>query len=101
MENEAGATLTVSNSTFTGDLALGGTGGGIAFGGTIENEAGTVTILHSTFKGNQALGGAGLFGGIAASGGLSVGSHGSSERKVYFVLQSYLQFAVPIVFASL
>ena len=30
VENEAGATLTVSQSTFTGDLALGGTGGGNA-----------------------------------------------------------------------
>ena len=55
VENEAGATLTVSESTFTGDLALGGTGGGNAFGGAIDNEAGTVTIDHSTFTGDQAV----------------------------------------------
>ena len=60
VENEAGATLTVSQSTFTGDLALGGTGGGNAFGGAIDNEAGAVTISHSTFTGDQA---------VAASGG--------------------------------
>ena len=60
VENEAGATLTVSQSTFTGDLALGGTGGGNAFGGAIDNEAGTVTIDHSTFTGDQA---------VAANGG--------------------------------
>ncbi len=60
VENEAGATLTVSKSTFTGDLALGGTGGGNAFGGAIDNEAGTVTIDHSTFTGDQA---------VAADGG--------------------------------
>ncbi len=60
VENEPGATLTVSQSTFTGDLALGGTGGGNAFGGAIDNEAGTVTIAHSTFTGDQA---------VAANGG--------------------------------
>ena len=60
VENEAGATLTVRKSTFTGDLALGGTGGGNAFGGAIDNEAGTVTIDHSTFTGDQA---------VAANGG--------------------------------
>src|SRR5262249_25628759 len=47
-------------STFTGDLALGGTGGGNAFGGAIDDEAGTVTIDHSTFTSDQA---------VAASGG--------------------------------
>ncbi len=60
VENEAGATLTVSQSNFTGDLALGDTGGGNAFGGAIDNEAGTVTIDHSTFTGDQA---------VAANGG--------------------------------
>ena len=65
MENEAGASLTVSQSTFTGDLALGGSGGGNAFGGAIDNEAGTVAIDRSTFLGDQAL---------AANGGtMSVG----------------------------
>ena len=75
VENEAGATLTVSQSTFTGDLALGGTGGGNAFGGAIDNEAGTVTIDHSTFTGDQA---------VAASGGavsVAVTLPGGLERQ--------------------
>ena len=75
VENEAGATLTVSQSTFTGDLALGGTGGGNAFGGAIDNEAGTVTIDHSTFTGDQA---------VAANGGavsVAVTLPGGLERQ--------------------
>jgi hypothetical protein len=73
VENEAGATLTVSQSAFTGDLALGGTGGGNAFGGAIENEAGTVTIDHSTFTGDQAVAASGGVVGVAVTlpGGVS------------------------------
>jgi hypothetical protein len=64
VENEAGATLAVSQSTFTGNEALGSANGGNALGGAIYNEAGTVTIDGSTFTGNQALGANGGSGGV-------------------------------------
>jgi hypothetical protein len=54
VENQAGATLDVADSTFTDNQARGGAGGGNAFGGGIYNEAGTVTIDQSVFTGNQA-----------------------------------------------
>jgi predicted outer membrane repeat protein len=55
-----GGTLTVTNSTFSGNSAPGGYGGGIA------NYAGTVTATNSTFSGNSA-GASG--GGIYNNGG--------------------------------
>src|SRR5262249_49183312 len=73
VENQAGATLVVSQSIFTGNEALGGPSGGNAFGGGIYNEAGTVTIDQSTFTGNEALGANGGFVGAAGTmaGGIS------------------------------
>ncbi len=73
VENEAGATLTVSQSTFARDLALGGSGGGNAFGGAIDNEAGTVTINQNTFTGDQAVaaGGGAVSVAVTLPGGLS------------------------------
>jgi hypothetical protein len=72
-ENEAGATLDVSQSSFTGNEALGGPSGGNAFGGGIYNEAGTVTIDSSTFTGNQAVAGNGGSAGVTVTlpGGVS------------------------------
>src|SRR5262245_24965368 len=61
VENQVGATLVVSQCTFTGNQAVGGPDGGNAFGGAIYNEAGTVSIDSSTFINNQAL---------AANGGM-------------------------------
>jgi uncharacterized repeat protein (TIGR01451 family) len=52
--------LTISNSTFTGNNAVGGT----AEGGAIYSNSGTLTILNSTISGNTANGsGGGLFNG--------------------------------------
>jgi hypothetical protein len=55
VENQSGASLHVVHSTFTDNEALGGAGGGNAFGGAIYNAAGTVTVSQGTFTGNQAL----------------------------------------------
>jgi hypothetical protein len=73
VENQTGATLTVLDSRFAGDLALGSPNGGSAFGGGLYNEAGTVTIDLSAFMGNQAVAGNGGAVGVAATlpGGLS------------------------------
>jgi hypothetical protein len=63
VENQASATLAVSQCSFIGNQALGGPNGGNAFGGGIYNEAGTISVTQSLFTGNQA---------VAANGG-SVG----------------------------
>src|SRR5262249_26103550 len=67
VENQMGATLDVSQSTFTGNEALGSPGGGNAFGGGIYNEAGTVTIEQSTLAGNQAVASDGGSVGVAVT----------------------------------
>jgi hypothetical protein len=48
-------TVSVSNSTFTGNNEIGGSGGG----GAIRNRSGTMNISDSTFTGNTAVDGAG------------------------------------------
>jgi fibronectin-binding autotransporter adhesin len=65
VENLAGATLTVSNSSFTNNEAAGGPNGGNAFGGAIYNEAGTVTITQGTFSGDQVVAANGGSGGVS------------------------------------
>jgi hypothetical protein len=63
--------LTVHHSTFDGNQAMGGPGGGPAPGGAISNLMGgaTATITDSRFIGNQAIAGDG-------SGGIGVGRGG-------------------------
>jgi len=53
IENETGATLTVTSSTFSDNSASGG--------GGIEN-SGTLTVTNSTFSGNSAFGNGGAIG---------------------------------------
>jgi hypothetical protein len=62
--NTNAATLVVSDSQFTGNQALAGTGGN-ARGGAIHNEGAgtTLTVINTTFTGNAALGGNGGAGG--------------------------------------
>ncbi|MGO8747426.1 MAG: beta strand repeat-containing protein [Thermoguttaceae bacterium] len=62
IENETGATLTLSNSTVSGNAAS-GSGGGI-------DNAGAMTVEYCTISGNQASGGSG--GGIDNSGAMTV-----------------------------
>ncbi len=52
--NTAG-TVSISNSTFTGNSEIGGSGGG----GAIRNRGGTMTISNSTFSSNTAVDGGG------------------------------------------
>jgi hypothetical protein len=71
IENAAGAILTVTDSLFTDNQAIGGVGGGAGTGGAISIGIGgslghTAYLRHCTFIGNQALGGTG--GGPAAGG---------------------------------
>ena len=62
-------TLTVRNSTLSGNIAQGGTGGGAALGGAVFNQ-GTLTVLSCTLSGNTAIGGPGATG---TQGGLGWG----------------------------
>src|SRR5208283_4160478 len=60
-------TLTVADSTFSGNQATGN--GGFGAGGAISN-GGAVTVTNSTFSGNHATGGT---GNVGANGGGSFG----------------------------
>ena len=70
--------LDLTNSTLSGNQATGGSGGGVAAGGGLDNSFFvTATITGSQIINNQALGGAGgpgVNGGAAVGGGISVGS---------------------------
>ena len=81
LELEDGATVTVSSSTFDGNLARGGDGGaggaGSAggtgsgsFGGAITNSSAFLTLSHCHFTNNEVRGGNGGPGGAAGDGGL-------------------------------
>src|SRR5262249_58839786 len=74
--NEVGATLTLSQDAFTGNLATTSVGSDV-FGGALLN-LGSAAISNSTFTGNQALGGGSgtFFGGSV--GGAIANSHGAS-----------------------
>src|SRR5262249_6365080 len=63
-------TLTVTNSTFSGNEACGGAG--------IFNGAGFVTVINSTFSGNIACV---VGGGIASSGTLTVTNSTFSDNR--------------------
>lgn len=60
--NDDGAIMSISQSSFAGNEALGGSGGD-ALGGAIDNESAssslgvTVSIFNSTFSGNQVIAG--------------------------------------------
>ncbi len=54
-----GGTLTITNSTVSGNSATGGN-----HGGGLRNQSGAVTISNSTFSGNSATTGGGLFNGL-------------------------------------
>jgi hypothetical protein len=79
ISNYNGATLTVTNCTFSGNQAIGGAGGGTGgFGGGISNETGSIVrVSHSAFNDNRAQGGNGgtisdrnAFIGLGFGGGI-------------------------------
>ncbi|MFZ0889493.1 MAG: PQQ-binding-like beta-propeller repeat protein [Candidatus Binataceae bacterium] len=73
-------TLTVTNSTFSGNRTLGGGGGGIGNGGTL-------TVTNSTFSGNIGMqnldNGDGNGGGIANGGTLTVTNSTFSGNRAF------------------
>jgi hypothetical protein len=77
IRNDIHATLTLSNSTVSGNLCQAGAGasgyaGGIASGAGIDNERySSATLSNSTISHNECLGGA---GGAGANGGLAAGA---------------------------
>ncbi len=83
--NDTGATLTIFNSTLSGNSATGGAGGasstltsgngGSGFGGAIFNLNGTVTIDFSTIANNTVTAGAaGTSGGVSGAAGTAIAS---------------------------
>jgi hypothetical protein len=69
------ATMTVRDSTFTGNTAGYG-------GGGIENESGTLTVSGSTFAGNSTALGGGIdndYGTLTVSNSLFAGNHASVD----------------------
>jgi hypothetical protein len=75
-----GALVTVSHSSFDGNLARGGNGGdgatgsdggagGASFGGAIGTASATLIVSNSRFSNNQAQGGNGGNGGAGGNGG--------------------------------
>jgi hypothetical protein len=66
-----GSTLTMTDSTFSNNSAVGSNSSGIidcenaCYGGGIENDGGTLTVTNSTFSGNSA----GFVGGGISNGG--------------------------------
>src|SRR6266850_2038777 len=65
-------TLTVTNSTFYGNVSYFGGGGGIA-------NFGTLTVINSTFEGNSAFIGGGIanFGTLTVTNSKFIGNHGN------------------------
>jgi predicted outer membrane repeat protein len=66
IHNDRDSTTTVSDSTFTGNSAVGGYGGGIFSGDFSDGSGSTLTVSDSTFTGNSAADERG--GGIYNSG---------------------------------
>jgi filamentous hemagglutinin family protein len=97
-----GSNLTILNSTFAGNRAIGGNGadgsatgagggggGGAGLGGALFSTGGTISILNSTFVSNQAIGGNGGagfannlgFSGTGGNGGGTTGGLGGSPGQ--------------------
>src|SRR5262249_8075097 len=86
IRNQSGATLTVTDSLFTANQAVGGDGGAgrnNGSGGAISNDAATATVSRSTSLGNQARGGnggigtGGFFVDFAPGGGIANAGRGA------------------------
>jgi hypothetical protein len=77
----AATALTIVGTSIKSNAALGSGPSGSGNGGGVASAEVNASVSNSicTFTGNQASSGAGITGGIAAAGGLWVGSHGTSE----------------------
>jgi CSLREA domain-containing protein len=76
--NQSGGTLTVTNSTFSGNSA------GLYGGGIFNQSGGTLTVTNSTFSGNSASAGGSDGGGIYNAGTLTVESSTFSANSSDF-----------------
>jgi hypothetical protein len=83
-------TLTVTNSTFSGNLALGGPGAGAGsgFGGAIFNLNGSVVVNYSTLAENQVSAGSTGSGGEAVGGAIYNLAYDSAEAVTAEVILS-------------
>jgi hypothetical protein len=90
LHNQGPSTLTVLDSTFIGNQAIGGSGGSAqnavgfylldnGFGGAVSNDAGTGALLVSgcTFSHNQAIGGSNSTGNTSGQGFVGDGAGGA------------------------
>ena len=78
-------TLTVANSTLSGNQAIGGSFGGEGIGGAIFNTGpGTLIITNSTLSGNHAIGVG--FGGAIGNNGMATVTNGtfSANQAIQF-----------------
>ena len=68
----AAGTVTITNTTLSGNTAKGGAGGfgGSGFGGAVFNLNGSISLLNSTLSGNTVAPGTGYYTGTAAGGAL-------------------------------
>jgi hypothetical protein len=93
IESEGAASLTVTNCTFSGNMAIAGNGGSggndssgtlldIALGGAIHEVQTTLVVSGSTFTKNEALGGSNATGGAATSGSVGVADGGALSTQV-------------------
>jgi hypothetical protein len=89
------STLTVAQSDFSGNQAVGGAGGagvsggaggrgGAALGGAITNVSSMVTIADNSFTDNQARAGAGGTGGAGGNGGVGGNANGGAIDQTRF-----------------
>ena len=89
------STMTVDDSLFLGNQAVGGTGGhggtggnggngsGLGVGaGAINNGSSILTVSHSRFIGNESIGGNGGSGGAGGNGGAGSNSAGGAISSV-------------------
>jgi hypothetical protein len=100
-----GSSLTVTDTTFNSNQALGGDGGGgpggFGAGGALENQ-GIANVDHDTFTSNLARGGATAGGGIVglASGGAIDNQNGGSLSIPTLVFPRHARVGLGEVFVA-
>ncbi|MCE9565608.1 MAG: hypothetical protein K8U57_26600 [Planctomycetes bacterium] len=78
-----GGTITITNSTFTSNSVVGGTGGnpGQGLGGAIFQRAGTTTFIGTTFTNNSATGGAGAPPATSDGGAIYIDAGSTAQAQ--------------------
>ena len=80
--DNSGSRVIITDSTFSGNQALAGSGASsaVASGGAIESNFATMTITRSTFTDNQAQGGSGVTTGFLTSGQGATAARSTANR---------------------